>query len=164
MFTEKKDNDVKKEFYNELERVCDTCPKYDIKIILGDLNAKLRREEQDKEIICRYSLHDKINENDLNVGIIDFATSKDLRVEPLMFPHKKIHKEMWTSLVGSSVNQIDHILINSRNLSSLRGASSDSDHFLVRAKLRIRTAIVKNRKVEKQNKWSVYKLFLLQIV
>jgi hypothetical protein len=36
---------VKDGFYEELERIFDKCPKYHMKILLGDLNAKVGRED-----------------------------------------------------------------------------------------------------------------------
>jgi hypothetical protein len=38
--TEDKTDDVKDSFYEELERVFDKFPKYHMKILLGDFNAK----------------------------------------------------------------------------------------------------------------------------
>jgi hydroxypyruvate isomerase len=38
--TEDKTDDVKDSFYKELERLFDKFPKYHIKILLGDFNAK----------------------------------------------------------------------------------------------------------------------------
>jgi len=49
--------------------------------------------------------------NDNGVRIINFATSKNLVVKSMMFPHRYIHKYTWTSPDGKSHNQIDHILI-----------------------------------------------------
>jgi hypothetical protein len=43
--TEDKTDDVKESFYEELERVFDKCPKYHTKILLGDFNAKVCRED-----------------------------------------------------------------------------------------------------------------------
>jgi hypothetical protein len=42
--TKDKTDDVKDSFYEELERVFDKFPKYRIKILLGDFNAKVGRE------------------------------------------------------------------------------------------------------------------------
>jgi hypothetical protein len=42
--TEDKTNDVKDSFYEELECVFDKFPKYYMKILLGDFNAKVGRE------------------------------------------------------------------------------------------------------------------------
>ena len=79
-------------------------------------------------------------------------------VSSTCFPHKEIHKQTWRSPDGKTNNQIDHILIDKRNASSVldvkscRGASSDSDHFLVRGKYRCKIAHNKqelNRKTKK---------------
>jgi hypothetical protein len=43
--TEGKTDDVKDGFYEELERVFDKFPKYHMKIILGNFNAKVGRED-----------------------------------------------------------------------------------------------------------------------
>jgi hydroxypyruvate isomerase len=42
--TEDKTDDVKSSFYEELERVFDKFPKYHIKILLEDFNAKVSRK------------------------------------------------------------------------------------------------------------------------
>jgi hypothetical protein len=41
--TEDKDDDIKVTFYEELEQVIDQFPRYHIKILLGDFNAKVGR-------------------------------------------------------------------------------------------------------------------------
>jgi exonuclease III len=43
--TEDKTDDVKGSFYEELKRVFDKFPKYPMKILLGDFNAKVGRED-----------------------------------------------------------------------------------------------------------------------
>jgi exonuclease III len=43
--TEDKTDDVKDTFYEELERVFDKFPKYHMKILSGDFNAKVGRED-----------------------------------------------------------------------------------------------------------------------
>jgi exonuclease III len=43
--TEDKTDDVKDGFYEELERIFDKFTKYHMKILLGDLNAKVGRED-----------------------------------------------------------------------------------------------------------------------
>jgi hypothetical protein len=88
--TEDKTDDVKDSFYEELERVFDKFPKYHTKILLGDFNAKVGREEIFKPTTENESLH-KIS-NDNGVRLVNFATSKNLRVKSTMFPHRNIHK------------------------------------------------------------------------
>jgi hypothetical protein len=59
---------VKGSFYEELERVFDKFPKYNMKILLGDFNAKGGREEI-------FSFHEISNDN--GIRLVNFATSKD---------------------------------------------------------------------------------------
>jgi hypothetical protein len=49
--TEDKDDDMKDSFYEEVEQVFDQFPRYHMKILLGDFNAKLGREHIFKPII-----------------------------------------------------------------------------------------------------------------
>jgi hypothetical protein len=108
--TEDKDDDIKDSFYEELEQVFDQFPKYHMKILLGDLNAKVGREDIFKPITGNGSLHEASNDN--GVRVVNFATSKNLIVSST-FPHRDIHKHTWTSPDGVTHNQID-VLIDKR--------------------------------------------------
>jgi hypothetical protein len=52
--------------------------------------------------------------NDNAIRLVNFATSKNLRVKSTMFPHRNIHKYTWTSPDGKTHKQIDHILVYRR--------------------------------------------------
>jgi hypothetical protein len=111
-----------------------------MKILLGDFNAKVGREDIFKPTIGNESSH-KIS-NDNGVRVVNFATSKNLVVKSTMFRHRSIHKYTWTSPDGQMHNQIDHVLIDRRRHSSIldvrsffRGADCDTDHDLVVAKI-----------------------------
>jgi hypothetical protein len=93
--TEEKRDNSNDSFYGELEQVFDHFPKYHMKILLGDFNAKLGREDTFKPTIGNESLHKVSNDN--GVRAVNFATSKDLVVKCTMFPHRNIHKYSWTS-------------------------------------------------------------------
>jgi exonuclease III len=108
--TEDKTDYVKDSFYEELERIFDKFPKYHMKILLGDLNAKVGREDIFKLTVGNESLHEISNNN--GVRVVNFATSKNLFVKSTMFPHRNIHKYTWTSPDGNTYNQIFHILID----------------------------------------------------
>jgi exonuclease III len=88
--TEDKTDDVKDSFYEELECVFDKFPKYHTKILLGDFNTKVGREDIFKPTIGNESLPEIRNDN--GVRLVNFATSKNLRVKSTMFPHHNIHK------------------------------------------------------------------------
>jgi hypothetical protein len=54
---------VKGSFYEEMEHVFDTFPKYHMKILLGDFNAKVAREDILKPTIGNESLHEISHDN-----------------------------------------------------------------------------------------------------
>jgi exonuclease III len=115
--TEDKIDDVKDSFYEQWERVFDKFPTYHMKILLEDLNAKVGREDIFKPTIGNESLHEISNDN--GIKVLNFATSKNLRVKSMMFPHRNIHKYTWTSPDGKTHNQIDHFLVDRRRYFSV---------------------------------------------
>lgn len=64
-------------------------------------------------------------------------------IQSTCFERKDIYKGTWKT-PGGGINQIDHILVSSRHASCItdvktrRGPNCDSDHVLVKAKLRHR--------------------------
>ena len=110
--SEKESDDSGDSFYKELEQVFYHFAKNHMNILLGDFNAKLRREEIFKPTIGNESLHQDSNDNDFR--IVNFATSENLVVKSTMFPHRDIHKYTWASPDGKTHNRIDHILIDRR--------------------------------------------------
>uniref|UniRef100_A0A4P6DBQ5 Putative endonuclease-reverse transcriptase panstrongylus lignarius n=1 Tax=Rhodnius prolixus TaxID=13249 RepID=A0A4P6DBQ5_RHOPR len=162
--TEDKDEEVKDEFYGQLEAVYDSIPSNDIKIVLGDFNAKLGQEESYRPFLGRHSLHEISNENGMRM--IDFAISKNMSIRSTQFPHKNIHKETWRTPDGLRENQIDHVMIDFRHASdicdvkSCRGADGDSDHNLVRIMYRQRISLNKRKLGTVEKKWNIEKLKL----
>jgi hypothetical protein len=84
--------------------VFDKFPKYHMKILLRDFNAKLGREDIFKPTIGNESSHDISIDN--GVRLVNFSTSKNLGVKSTRFPHRNIHNYTWTSPVGKTHNQI----------------------------------------------------------
>jgi hypothetical protein len=140
-------DDVKESFCEELGRVFDQFPRYDMKIILGDFNVKVGRENIFKPTIRNEGLLEISNDN--GVRVVNFATYKNLVVKRTMFPHRKIHKYTLPSPEGNTHNQIVHVLLDRRQHSSIldvqcfRGADCDTDHYLVVAEVRERLAVSK---------------------
>ena len=112
--------------------------------MLGDWNAKVGREEIYQGVIGRHRMH--LNTNSNGQRLIDIAAAKNIVVSSTCFPYKEIHKQTWKSPDGKTNNQTDHILSDKRNTNSMldmkscRGASSDSNHFLVRGRYRCKIA------------------------
>jgi hypothetical protein len=100
----------------------------------------MRIEDINRQTTGNESIHQDTNDNDLR--IVNLTTSKNLVVQSTMFLHRNFHKYTWTSPVGKTHNQIDHVLIDRRwnssllNVRSFRGDDYDTDHCLVFAKLR----------------------------
>jgi hypothetical protein len=59
-----------------------------MKILLGDFKAKVDREDIFKPTIGHESLHEIGNDN--GVRVVNFATSVNLTVKSMMFPHRNI--------------------------------------------------------------------------
>jgi len=70
--SEEKSDDSKDGFYEELEQVLNHFPKYHTKILLGDFNAKVGRENIFKPTISNESLNQDSYDN--GVRIVNFAT------------------------------------------------------------------------------------------
>ena len=60
----------------------------------------------------------------------------------MIFPHRNIHTDTWTSPGGKTNNKIQHILIDKRwhssilDVRSFRRSDCDTDHYLVVEKVR----------------------------
>jgi exonuclease III len=99
-------DDIKDSIYGEIGHVFDQFPRNDMKILLGDFNAKVGRETNNGNEISQ-----EIS-NDNRFKVVNFATSKNLDVKSTMFPHCSIHKYIWTS-DEKTHNQVNHILVDS---------------------------------------------------
>jgi exonuclease III len=151
---EDKSDDVKDSFHEKLGHVFDKFRRYDMKILLGDFNVKVGREDIFKLTIGNKSSHEIIN--DSGVRVVNFATSKNALIKRTVCPHHRVYKYTWTSPEGNVHNQIDHVLIDRGwhssilDVRSFRGADYDTDHYLVVAKAREGLAVSKQaaRKID----------------
>ncbi|KAJ4427637.1 hypothetical protein ANN_25285 [Periplaneta americana] len=74
--SEEKDDYLKDSFYEELEQTFDQLPRYHMKILLGDFNAKVGREDIFKSTIGKESIR-----NDNEVSICFFERIPNLSAE-----------------------------------------------------------------------------------
>ncbi|CAH1102804.1 unnamed protein product [Psylliodes chrysocephalus] len=118
-----------------------------------------------KPTIGGHSKHSESNRN--GKKLIEFATEKDLRIATTYFQHAEIYKGTWISPDRKTCNQIDHIAIESKHLKyildarSYRGADIDTDHILVRAKLKYRKPPKERKRLvggiqDSLNRWAEY--------
>jgi hypothetical protein len=99
--------DKKQILYSQLSTVLTDNNKRDIKILVGDLNAKVRNENEELEHVM--GRHVK-NEN--GEMFIDFCASQELTIGGTLFIHKEIHKNTWVSPDLRTENKKDHIAIS----------------------------------------------------
>jgi hypothetical protein len=140
---------VKDSFYEESEHIFDKFPKYHMKMLLGDLNTKVGREDIFKLTIGNESLHEITNDN--GVRVVHFASSENTIVKSTMFSYRNIDKYTWTSPDGNTHSQIDHILTDRQrhssvlDIQSFKAAYCDMNHYLLVAKIRERLAVNKHK-------------------
>jgi hypothetical protein len=66
-----------------------------MEMFLREFNAKVDTEDIFRPIIGNENIHEI--SNDIGVGVLNFATSKNLILKSTMFPHRHIHEFSWTS-------------------------------------------------------------------
>jgi hypothetical protein len=88
--TEDKDDEEKDNFYLQLETIYSQCPKHDIKIVLGDFNAKVGKEENNYPHVGRNGLHEECNGK--GHKLVQFTAATDMIIGGTIFTHKNTHK------------------------------------------------------------------------
>ena len=89
--TEEKEESEKEAFNQKVEETYDSCPSNAIKIVLGDWNGKVGREDIYQGLIGRHIIH--LNCNNNRQRLLDFAAAKNMVLSSTCFPHKEIHKQ-----------------------------------------------------------------------
>ncbi|XP_059158094.1 craniofacial development protein 2-like [Physella acuta] len=142
-------DEEKEDFYSALQAQIDKSPKRDIKIVMGDMNAKVGTENKERGLTVGKNGIGIINEN--GELFADFCAFNNLIIGGTIFAHKDIHKTTWTSPDGKTKNQIDHITVSRKWRRSLmdvrakRGADAASDHQLVVAILKLKLKSYRDR-------------------
>ena len=100
----------KDDFYQRIQIALDKTPKRNMKILMGDTNAKVGADNKNSEhIMGRHGIGVQNKNGEL---FVEFCTFNDLVIGGTLFPHKTTHKTTWTSSDGRFENQIDHITIS----------------------------------------------------
>jgi hypothetical protein len=107
--TNDSDDEAKDLFYEELKRTYSAFPGNDVKIVMGDPNAKIVRETIHHLMNGKYNLQETTNKNGLR--LIDFATGRQMAMRSTYFMHKRSHLQTWHSPNRRTFNQINHCMI-----------------------------------------------------
>ena len=155
-------DEVKDQFYEQLQSVLKDIPKHDMVIALGDFNAKIGAQMPGEEgIVGRHILEGDRTDN--GARFVSACEVNNLAIVSTMFPHKDIHKQTWISPDGRTKNQIDHVTINGafrRSVTDVRvyrAADVESDHNLLVGTIKLKLVSVKKQE-GKRRKYDLQKL------
>jgi hypothetical protein len=129
------------DFYQTVQEVVDQTPRKDIKILLGDWNAKIGKSGTKTPNIGTFGLGRR---NERGDRLEEFCVTNDLVVGNTLFQHHPRRLWTWMSPGDGTRNQLDYILIDKRwksslqNVKTLPGADCGSDHQLLVAKMRLK--------------------------
>ncbi|XP_063427083.1 craniofacial development protein 2-like [Mytilus trossulus] len=85
----------KEEFYQQLQDNVSSCNKNDMLIVMGDLNAKVGKDNSNlQEVLGKHGCG-TINEN--GELLCNFCQINVLIITVSIYPHKEIHKVTWKS-------------------------------------------------------------------
>jgi exonuclease III len=87
--TEDKEEEIKEQFYEELQRTHNRVPKHGVIIVMGDMNAKLGKEKVFNQVVGRHTLHNISNKKGEMVA--NYAINNDMFLISTNFQHKNIH-------------------------------------------------------------------------
>ncbi|VDO48353.1 unnamed protein product [Schistosoma margrebowiei] len=88
--TNDSNDDIKDQFYDRLQSIIEKCPRKDLTILMGDLNAKVGKENTGYEdIMGRHELGET-NEN--GERFANLCAFNKLVIGGTIFPHERIHK------------------------------------------------------------------------
>ncbi|KAL9983220.1 hypothetical protein ACROYT_G005359 [Oculina patagonica] len=155
-------DDQKDEFYSSLQGVLDHITRRDIKILLGDFNAKIGPDNTGKEMVMGCHGLGCMSEN--GERFTDFCAFNDLVIGESIFPHRAIHKATWISPDGRMANQIDHITIARKWKPSLldmrvkRGADIASDHHLLLGTFKVKLRVYCDSSARPHCKYNILNL------
>ena len=150
----------KEDFYEQIQAVLDNTHQRDLKILMGDLNAKVGTDNTNRDLIMgRHGIGEQNENGEL---FTEFCTFNNLVIGGTLFPHKAIHKTTWNSPDGKTQNQIDHITIGRKWRRSLhdvrvkRGADAASDHHLVVAVLKTKLKAFNDQAGRPSHKFNIH--------
>ena len=106
--TNNTDEELKDNFYNQLQHLLQNRKEKYLLLLMGDMNAKVGNNNNGYELAMGKHRLGPMNEN--GERFADVCADNNLVIGGTVFPHKPIHKATWISPDHTTENQIDHIL------------------------------------------------------
>jgi hypothetical protein len=129
-------------FYEQLKETLRSIPKKDMKLIMGDWNAKVGTDRGGWEhVMGRYGFGTR---NERGERMLEFAAEQEMIICNTRFQQKDCRKWTWLSPDGKHTNMIDMVLVERRwktavrNCRTYQGADIASDHSLVLCNVKMR--------------------------
>ena len=138
------------EFCSGIDSCMKQCKSNEIKVVLGDFNAKVGKGRH-ADIVGNDGIGSR---NDRGDKLIDWCEQNNQVILNTWFTKHPRRLWTWKSPNGVTKNQIDYITINSRfrncvkNILTLLGADCNSDHVLLVSDIQVKLKCLKQRKVE----------------
>ena len=150
-------DEVKEDWYEQLQAEVATVPQHDMLLVMGDMNVMVGSGNTDREWEMGSQGCGTINNN--GERLVNFCLNNNCAIGGTIFQHKDFHKLTCKSPDGKIVNQIDHLVINNKWRSSLKevhtckGAVAGNDYYLVMSmlKLYLRKVLAKKNRPKKYN-------------
>ena len=131
--TESSSTADKDDFYSSLKDHLEKVKKHDKHLVIGDFNSRIGKDSHISHptVIGPHCFYDETNDN--GERLVNLCQEHKLRPAQTRFPHPR--NRLWTWMhPGGSIHQLDHILISSKWVNSLRNCRAyntvelDSDH------------------------------------
>ena len=158
--TDKTEEEIE-QFYENLDDALKQMPKKDVKVIMGDWNAKIGKDNIGWErVMLKNGYGDR---NERGERLLEFALKQDLLICNTKFQQKDCRKWTWKSPDGRTTNMIDLILIDRRWMTSVRlcrtfqGADIASDHSLVLCNVKLKLKRLPKKIYVKRRNFDVLK-------
>jgi exonuclease III len=140
--------DESDKFYADLQDTINNVSTNDMLIIMGDLNARVGKNQQKRQQhVIRSSVGPFTVDTETENGtrLTDFCEINNIIISNTFFKHKLVHQTSWMHPRNKIWHMIDYTLVNKKFRSSVedvrmfRGAAGaiGTDHQLMRVKIRI---------------------------
>lgn len=133
------EDDVKEQFYEQLDQAIKSTPQSGKLVVLGDLNARVGRENSSWEgVLGRHGVG-KVNDNSLL--LLSKCAEHGLCITNTLFKMADKYKTTWQQPRSKHWHMIDFIVVRQHDIRDVRvtrakrGAECWTDHRLVRAVL-----------------------------